>query len=89
MNLVPKQVDILLTPTVPEPPFKRGEKLDDPLTMYLSDVFTVPMSLAGVPALNIPIGQLKNGLPVCIQAVSDFFRENDLFDFALYLKMNN
>lgn len=84
-----KQVDILLTPTVPEPAFKRGEKLDDPLTMYLSDVFTVPMSLAGVPALNIPIGQLKNGLPVCAQAVSGFFRENDLFDFAHHLKLNS
>ena len=76
------QVDILLTPTVPEPSFNSGEKLDDPLTMYLSDIFTVPMSLAGVPALNIPIGKLDSGFPVCVQAVGNFFHENDLFDFA-------
>ena len=77
-----KDVDILLTPTVPAPPFKIGEKRDDPLTMYLSDIFTVPMSLAGVPALNIPIGKTEENLPVCIQAVSNFFKENDLFNFA-------
>lgn len=77
-----KNVDILLTPTVPAPPFKIGEKTDDPLTMYLSDIFTVPMSLAGVPALNIPIGKTEENLPVCIQAVGNFFKENDLFNFA-------
>ncbi len=75
-------VDILLTPTVPGPPFKIGEKIDDPVTMYLSDIFTVPMSLAGVPALNIPIAKLDNKLPVCIQAVGDFFQENELFNFV-------
>jgi len=75
-------VDILLTPTVPSPPFKIGEKTDDPLTMYLSDIFTVPMSLAGVPALNIPVGKLENDLPVCIQATGNFFSENELFNFA-------
>ena len=74
--------DILLTPTVPSPPFRIGEKENDPLNMYLSDIFTVPMSLAGVPALNIPIGETKKKLPVCIQAVGSFFNENDLFNFA-------
>ena len=76
------EFDILLTPTVPSPPFKIGEKMDDPLTMYLSDIYTVPMSLAGVPALNIPIGETKSKLPVCIQTVGDFFNENELFNFA-------
>ncbi|MBC8198147.1 MAG: Asp-tRNA(Asn)/Glu-tRNA(Gln) amidotransferase subunit GatA [Candidatus Marinimicrobia bacterium] len=77
-----EEFDILLTPTVPTPPFKIGEKMDDPLTMYLSDIYTVPMSLAGVPALNLPIGETKSKLPVCIQAVGDFFNENELFNFA-------
>lgn len=77
-----EEIDILLTPTVPTPPFKIGEKMDDPLTMYLSDIYTVPMSLAGVPALNLPIGETKSKLPVCIQAVGDFFNENELFNFA-------
>jgi aspartyl-tRNA(Asn)/glutamyl-tRNA(Gln) amidotransferase subunit A len=80
------EVDLLLTPTVPTPPFKIGEKTSDPLTMYLSDIFTVPMSLAGVPSLNIPIGRLDNDLPVCIQAIGNFFKENDLFNFAENLK---
>ena len=75
-------VDIMLTPTVPAPPFRIGEKTDDPLTMYLSDIYTVPMSIAGVPALNIPIGKLENDLPVCIQVVGNFFEENSLFNFA-------
>ena len=56
--------------------------MDDPLTMYLSDIYTVPMSLAGMPALNIPIGKTEGNLPVCIQAVGNFFMENDLFNFA-------
>jgi len=77
-----EEFDILLTPTVPTLPFKIGEKMDDPLTMYLSDIYTVPMSLAGVPALNLPIGETKSKLPVCIQAVGDFFNENELFNFA-------
>jgi aspartyl-tRNA(Asn)/glutamyl-tRNA(Gln) amidotransferase subunit A len=76
------EFDLLLTPTVPDPPFKIGEKIDDPLMMYLSDIYTVPMSLAGVPALNIPIGKMENNLPVCIQVVGNFFKENELFNFA-------
>tara|TARA_S200000501_G_C20871752_1_gene764612 strand:+ start:7965 stop:9293 length:1329 start_codon:yes stop_codon:yes gene_type:complete len=76
------EIDILLTPTVPSIPFKIGEKTDDPLKMYLSDIYTVPMSLAGVPALNIPIGKLENDLPLCIQATGNFFNENELFNFA-------
>ncbi len=50
--------------------------------MYLSDIFTVPINLAGLPALNIPIGKLNNCLPICIQAIGNFFHENDLFDFG-------
>ena len=51
-----ENVDLILTPTSPSPAFKIGEKIKDPVNMYLSDIFTVPMSLAGVPAMNIPFG---------------------------------
>ena len=80
------KVDILLTPTVPSFPFKIGEKINDPLKMYLSDIFTVPMNLAGVPAINIPIGTARNNFPVSIQAVGNFFKENDLFNFSKLIK---
>ena len=56
-------VDVLLTPTAPTPPFRLGERLDDPVAMYLSDVFTVPANLAGIPAASVPIGAI-DGLPV-------------------------
>jgi len=77
-----RQVDILVTPTTPTLPFKLGEKLDDPLQMYLSDVCTVPASLAGVPALSLPCGIVyENGkkLPVGIQLIADYFKESLLF----------
>jgi len=82
------EVDVLLTSTSPILPFKRGEKLTDPLQMYMADMCTVPMSLAGVPALNIPVGKSKNGLPIGLQLTGNFFRENDLFGVAQFLKTN-
>ena len=82
------EVDVLLTPTSPILPFKRGEKLTDPLQMYMADVCTVPMSLAGVPALNIPVGKSKMGLPIGLQLTGNFFRENDLFGVAQFLEFN-
>jgi aspartyl-tRNA(Asn)/glutamyl-tRNA(Gln) amidotransferase subunit A len=82
------EVDVLLTPTSPILPFKHGEKLTDPLQMYMADVCTVPMSLAGVPALNIPVGKSKMGLPIGLQLTGNFFRENDLFGVAQFLEFN-
>ena len=82
------EVDLLLTPTSPILPFKREEKLTDPLQMYMADVCTVPMSLAGVPALNIPVGKSKMGLPIGLQLTGNFFRENDLFGVAQFLESN-
>ena len=82
------EVDVLLTPTSPILPFKYGEKLTDPLQMYMADVCTVPMSLAGVPALNIPVGKSKMGLPIGLQLTGNFFRENDLFGVAQFLESN-
>lgn len=59
--------DVLIGPTAPTPAFRLGENTDDPLQMYLADIMTVPASLAGLPALNIPIGTTKSGLPVGLQ----------------------
>ncbi len=62
-----KKVDLILTPTSPTPAFMVGEKTDDPLKMYLSDIYTIPCSLAGIPGLSIPCGFSKNGLPIGMQ----------------------
>ncbi len=79
-----QKYDILLSPTMPALPFKIGE-LADPLTMYKMDVNTVPINLAGVPALSVPVGFIK-GLPVGIQLIGDYFTENVLLNFAKYLQ---
>jgi aspartyl-tRNA(Asn)/glutamyl-tRNA(Gln) amidotransferase subunit A len=77
-----KEVDILMTPTAPTPAFKIGEKTSDPLTMYLEDIFTTPVSLSGVPAMSIPAGVAREGdmdLPVGIQLIAPHRREDLLF----------
>jgi aspartyl-tRNA(Asn)/glutamyl-tRNA(Gln) amidotransferase subunit A len=61
--------DLLLTPTTPSPAFGLGEKVDDPLSMYLSDVFTTPVNLAGLPAISIPAGLSREGLPLGVQLI--------------------
>ncbi len=72
------EVDIIIGPTTPTQAFKIGEKTDDPLTMYLADIFTVPVNLAGLPAISIPAkGDFT--LPVGIQMIAPWFCENDLF----------
>jgi aspartyl-tRNA(Asn)/glutamyl-tRNA(Gln) amidotransferase subunit A len=75
------QVDLILTPTAPTVAFKLGEKTADPLAMYLNDFCTVPMSLAGIPAISIPCG-LSDGLPVGLQIAGPAFSENRLLDAA-------
>jgi aspartyl-tRNA(Asn)/glutamyl-tRNA(Gln) amidotransferase subunit A len=72
-------VDLLLTPTTPTPPFRIGEKSGDPLAMYLSDVYTATMNLAGVPALTVPLGLDRAGLPMGAQLVGPDFGEALLF----------
>src|SRR3989338_10673695 len=72
-------VDAIIAPVSPTPPWKLGEKLDDPLKMYLSDIFTVTANLTGLPALSIPIGFTKSGLPVGMQILSPHFSEELLF----------
>jgi len=81
-----EQVDLILTPTAPSVAFMLGEKTGDPLAMYLNDYCTVPMSLAGVPAISIPCG-LADGLPVGLQLAGPNFSENRLLDAAHALEL--
>ena len=76
-----KQVDFVVTPTSPTVAFKLGERTQDPLAMYLSDYFTVPMSLAGIPTISIPVG-LSEGLPVGLQFAGPAFSESRILDAA-------
>ena len=73
--------DFILTPTAPSTAFKIGEKSDDPLEMYMSDICTVPVNIAGVPALSLPCG-FKDGLPVGMQLIGKFFDEATLIRAA-------
>jgi aspartyl-tRNA(Asn)/glutamyl-tRNA(Gln) amidotransferase subunit A len=76
-----KQCDIILGPTSPETAFKLGEKKDDPVTMYMADVFTIAVNLAGLPGLSMPAG-LINGLPVGVQLISKHFDEASILNVA-------
>lgn len=79
------EVDIIATPTAPTPAFKIGEKSSDPLQMYLADIFTVPVNIAGVPAISIPSGYAKVGdaeLPLGIQFIAPHFFEEALFEIG-------
>ncbi len=83
------KVDLILTPTTPTTAFKIGEKSDDPLEMYLNDIYTTSANLAGIPAINIPIGYDKNNLPVGMQLMANTLNEHILiiisFNISKYL----
>ena len=81
-----KDCDLILTPTAPSAAFPLNEKQDDPIKMYLNDVFTVPASLAGIPGISIPYGKDKNGLPLGIQLLSKHFNEQEIFNAAFALE---
>lgn len=74
-----KKVDLIATPTAPMPAFKIGEKLDDPVAMYLCDIFSAPANLAGVPSIALPSGMTKENLPLSIQFMAPHFGEEALF----------
>ena len=84
-----KECDFILTPTTPSPAFSIGEKEDNPIKMYLNDIFTVPASLAGIPGISIPFGKSKEGLPLGMQLLSKHFDEQVILDAGLYLEKNN
>lgn len=77
-----EQVDVLVCPTSPTTAFKAGEKTADPLSMYLSDLMTIPVNLAGLPAMSVPCGFDKQGLPIGMQLIGKVLREDQLFQVA-------
>src|SRR5690606_6472059 len=76
-----EQVDVIMGPTSPEMAFGLGAKSDDPVTMYMADVFTIAVNLAGLPALSMPAG-LIDGLPVGVQVIGNYFREGQILNVA-------
>jgi len=81
-----KKVDLLVTPTTPSTAFKFDEKTEDPLQMYLSDIFTATINLVGIPALSLPCGVARNGLPVGAQLIGPAFAEGRLLAAAAALE---
>jgi len=86
-----EEIDLILTPVSPTTAFKIGEKTNDPLSMYLSDIFTIPLNLAGLPGMSIPvknlksqISNLKSKLPVGFQLIAKPFHENDIFEVGKF-----
>ncbi|TFG60082.1 MAG: Asp-tRNA(Asn)/Glu-tRNA(Gln) amidotransferase subunit GatA, partial [Nitrospirales bacterium] len=71
-----QEVDLLVSPVMPTPAFRLGERLEDPLQMYLSDIYTIPASLAGLPAISVPCGLSSKGLPIGLQLMGRPFEEN-------------
>ncbi|MBP1721128.1 MAG: aspartyl/glutamyl-tRNA(asn/gln) amidotransferase subunit [Deltaproteobacteria bacterium] len=77
-----KSCDVIITPTTPTPAFRIGEKTDDPLQMYLSDIFTISTNLAGIPGISVPCGYTKSGLPIGVQFLAGHFEEGKLLQVA-------
>ena len=83
-----EKVDVIFTPTAPSDAFEQGSKIDDPIQMYLNDVFTVPVSLAGLPAISVPIGLSSNNLPLGFQIIGKRFDEESVFSAAKIIEQN-
>ncbi len=81
------QVDVIVTPTTPTTAFKLDEKVDDPLSMYLSDIFTITCNLAGLPGISVPCGTSSEGLPVGMQLIGNHFREDTILSAAHQFEM--
>ena len=79
-------VDAILTPSTPSAAFKIGEKKDDPVSMYLNDIFTVPVNLAGLPAISVPAGYDKNNLPLGLQLIGKPFDEQTILNLSLAIE---
>jgi aspartyl-tRNA(Asn)/glutamyl-tRNA(Gln) amidotransferase subunit A len=76
------ECDVIITPTYPTPAFKVGEKVNDPLKLYLSDIFTIPANLSGIAGISIPCGFSSQGLPIGLQILADSFQEEKLLQVA-------
>ena len=84
-----EKVELICTPTSPTPAFRLGEKVNDPLSMYLSDVYTVTMNLAGLPAVSVPCGLHRSGLPIGLQIIGNYMEESRILGFgSAFLKEN-
>ena len=83
-----KKVDAILTPSTPSSAFKIGEKLNDPVSMYLNDIFTVPINLAGLPAISLPAGHDNNGFPLGLQVIGKAFDEQSILNIAYSIEKN-
>jgi aspartyl-tRNA(Asn)/glutamyl-tRNA(Gln) amidotransferase subunit A len=81
-----EKCDVLLTPTAPTAAFAAGEKMDDPVTMYLNDMFTIPASMAGLPGISVPAGLDKDGLPLGLQLIGRSFDEETVLRAAAALE---
>ena len=76
------KVDAIVAPVSPYPAFKIGEKVDDPIAMYLADIYTVTGDLAGIPCMSVPCGTTPDGLPVGLQILTSHFNETAMFRIA-------
>ena len=74
--------DVILTPTSPTPAFKIGERVNDPRSMYLSDIYTVPVNIAELPAISIPCAYTDDGLPIGMQLIGKKYGEKTIFNVA-------
>ena len=83
-----QKVDVIVAPTAPTPAFRIGEKAEDPLQMYLSDIHTIPVNLAGIPAISIPCGFSREGLPIGLQIMGKHFDEGLLLSLAYSFEQN-
>ncbi len=83
-----EKCDVIVMPTAPTPAFKLGEKVDDPLQMYLSDIFTIPCNLAGIPGLSLPCGFSQEGLPIGLQILGNHFQEEKILRVAYAFEKN-
>ncbi len=81
------KVDVIMGPTTPTPAFRLGEKMNDPITMYLNDIYTIGVNLAGLPGMSVPMG-LVNGLPVGLQIVAPYFGEARMLNVAHQYQLN-
>jgi len=77
-----QEVDAIVAPVSPFPAFRLGEKVDDPINMYLSDIYTITGSLAGIPCMSVPCGNTAEGLPVGMQILTRHFDETTMFRLA-------
>ena len=89
MEKLLQQYDYIICPTTPTTAFEQGNTTQDPITQYLADLYTVPASVAGLPAISIPNGKDDNGLPIGLQVIGAPFSEESLLSFSKYLLENN